>query len=232
MSLEIRRRRRALVQGIYPILSDPSLPIERFPEVAKELRPYVSILQLRFKKASGKAALESLRAVKRALLGWDGLLVVNDRLDLLMLTDTSDDGPHMALHLGQDDIPLLEARKLLPPTYLLGYSTHKEKQLFDAIQLPLDLGPDYLAYGPIYPTASKQDPDPIVGLSGLKAARQIMEKAKQEKPLVAIGGINLTRFRDTLVHADAVALIGALFSNEGADSKAYLHRIKAFTEQS
>src|SRR5262249_51808870 len=127
-------------------------------------------------------------------------LVVNDRADLAVLFGA-------ILHLGQDDLPPAAARRVTGPNVRIGFSTHNETQLRSADAEPVD----YLAIGPIFGTASKQNPDPVVGIRELARLRPLTAK-----PLVAIGGI--TRSNATAVidaGADSVAIIGDLFPEEG-----------------
>jgi thiamine-phosphate pyrophosphorylase len=110
------------------------------------------------------------------------------------------------VHLGQDDIPPDAARRLLGPTALIGYSTHSVEQVLRAIELPID----YLAIGPIFPTTSKANPDPVVGLEGLRRVRE----AIGQLPLVAIGGITRANTREVIgAGADSVAVIADLLAD-------------------
>lgn len=124
------------------------------------------------------------------------LLVINDRADIAMALRA--DG----LHIGQDDLPLSEVRRLIGESMLLGYSTHNSAQLsHEECQLA-----DYVAIGPVFATGSKANPDPVVGLDGVAEARRLIAK-----PLVAIGGITLGNAADVLASgADCVATISGL----------------------
>ncbi len=103
------------------------------------------------------------------------------------------------MHVGQDDLGVESARALVGQGKLIGYSTHNLEQVRDA-----DLSTaDYIAFGPIFPTASKENPDAVVGLQGLEEARKATRK-----PLVAIGGITLENARTVIeAGADSVAVI-------------------------
>ncbi len=128
------------------------------------------------------------------------LFVVNDRADLAALTGA-------ALHLGQDDLTPTAARKVVGAKTLIGFSTHNESQLRAAAAEPAD----YLALGPIFGTASKQNPDPVVGLDELRRLRPLTDR-----PLVAIGGITRANAQSVLAAgADSVAIIGDLFAEDG-----------------
>jgi thiamine-phosphate pyrophosphorylase len=126
-------------------------------------------------------------------------LIINDRVDIALAL--SADG----VHLGQDDLPPAAARELLGDEAILGFSTHSIEQAIAASRLPVD----YIAIGPIYPTASKENPDPVVGLDGLRRVRQVVGPI----PLVAIGGIRLENIEDVLeAGADSVAVISILLA--------------------
>ena len=126
-------------------------------------------------------------------------LIVNDRVDVAVAVGA--DG----VHLGQDDLPPDAARKLLGQTAIVGYSTHNIEQALEAVRLPID----YLAIGPIFPTNTKSDTAPVLGLDGLRAVR----RAIGDFPLVAIGGITHLNARVAVeAGADSVAVISALLS--------------------
>ena len=117
--------------------------------------------------------LDEARHLKNRL-GSSVRLIMNDRADLCLAADF--DG----VHVGQDDLSPESVRGLIGPDRWLGVSTHNPAQLREA-----DLtSADYLAIGPVFATSSKENPDPIVGLEGVRPAR-----ALTSKPLVAIGGI-------------------------------------------
>jgi thiamine-phosphate pyrophosphorylase len=121
---------------------------------------------------------------------------MNDRADLCLAADF--DG----LHVGQDDLSPNSARRIIGPTRLLGVSTHNPDQLAEADKTTAD----YLAIGPIFATASKANPDPTVGVEGLRQARKLTSK-----PLVAIGGITRANARSVIeAGADSVAVISDL----------------------
>jgi len=126
--------------------------------------------------------------------------MINDRVDVAIAVGAQ------GVHLGQDDLPPEAARKLLGETAIVGYSTHNVDQALEAVKLPID----YLAIGPIFPTTSKTDTFPVLGLEGLRAVRN----ATGDFPLVAIGGITHANARDAVeAGADSVAVISALLSD-------------------
>ena len=127
-------------------------------------------------------------------------MIINDRVDIALAVGAR------GVHLGQDDLPPEAARKLLGATAIVGYSTHNVDQALEALKLPIN----YLAIGPIFPTTSKIDTFPILGLEGLRAVR----RAIGDFPLVAIGGITHTNARDAIeAGADSVAVISALLAD-------------------
>ena len=126
-------------------------------------------------------------------------LIINDRVDIALALGAS------GVHLGQDDLPPEVARKLLGDDAIIGYSTHSVSQAIAAAVLPVD----YIAIGPIFPTGTKTNPDPVVGLEGLRAVRD----AIGDMALVAIGGITESNAAAVIESgANSVAVISALLS--------------------
>jgi thiamine-phosphate pyrophosphorylase len=124
------------------------------------------------------------------------LFVVNDRCDLALAVDA--DG----VHLGQSDLPLAYARKIMGPDTLIGLSTHNAEQVKEADGLK----PDYIGFGPIFKPASKRDHDPVVGTEGLRAVRPLTTL-----PIFAIGGITVDHVGDVLqAGANGVAVMSAI----------------------
>lgn len=186
----------------YPILDTETAVRRGFTPVdaaARILEGGAGILQFRHKGFWSREIFEQLQHIAELCQACGVPLVVNDRADLARLADAG-------LHLGQDDIPPAEARKILGDAPL-GFSTHNEAQLRAAAAEPAD----YLALGPIFGTASKANPDPTVGVEGLRALRPLTEK-----PLVAIGGITRQNARAVWeAGADSAAVIGDLFPENG-----------------
>lgn len=155
------------------------------------------ILQFRHKEFFSRMVLEDAERVARLCQQAGALFVVNDRADVAMLLEA-------ALHLGQDDLPPQEARRIMPRGRIIGFSTHNAEQLRAG-----DLEPvDYLAIGPIFATGSKRNPDPLVGVDQLRVLRPLAHK-----PLVAIGGITRETAPSVFqAGADSVAIIGDLYA--------------------
>jgi thiamine-phosphate pyrophosphorylase len=155
----------------------------------------VTLLQYRNKLGSGRQVLDDARELKRRLRT-PVRLIMNDRADLCLAAEF--DG----LHVGQNDLSPESARRVIGPELWLGVSTHNPEQLREADQTTAD----YLAIGPVFATSSKERPDPVVGLEGVRRARELTRK-----PLVAIGGITRANSRSVLeAGADAVAVISDL----------------------
>ena len=153
-------------------------------------------LQLRWKPAPPRDVLEAARAIRLLAHAAGALFLVNDRPDLAILAAA--DG----VHLGQDDLPLAAARRVLGPGRVVGLSTHDPDQARRAA----DAGADYVAVGPVYATTSKVNALTPRGPDLVRAARAVVPC-----PLVAIGGIDVTTAQDVIAAgADAVAMIGAL----------------------
>jgi thiamine-phosphate pyrophosphorylase len=128
------------------------------------------------------------------------LFVVNDRADIAAMVGAG-------VHLGQEDLTPADARKVMGKAALIGFSTHNEVQFRAALTEPAD----YVAFGPIFGTVSKANPDPVVGFDELRHLRPLTSL-----PLVAIGGITRTTARSVLdAGADSIAVIGDLFPDAG-----------------
>jgi thiamine-phosphate pyrophosphorylase len=175
----------------------PRLPSEIYGPL---FRAGVGVLQLRCKDAPAGYLL-ALLAELLAHRPPGTLLVVNDRLDVALA------GGADGVHLGQQDLPLRAARRVSPPGFLIGVSTHSAAQAAAAMHE----GADYVGFGPIFATASKRNPEPCVGLAELRAVC-----AGATIPVVAIGGITHERLPEVIAAgAHAVAIIAAV--NQAAD---------------
>jgi thiamine-phosphate pyrophosphorylase len=194
------------VRGLYPIVDVDSLrelgapppPVATVAAFARRVllaRP--ALLQLRAKHSGARDTLELLRALRPLCSEFGALLFANDRPDLAVLAGC--DG----VHIGQEDLPLPLVRRIAPGL-LVGVSTHSLEQLASA----LDDKPDYVAFGPVFATASKERPDASVGLGLLARAHSAAQRVGI--PLVAIGGINLERAPKVAEHAELAAVIAAL----------------------
>jgi thiamine-phosphate pyrophosphorylase len=187
---------------VYPILDTATLLARAIPPATAAeamLEGGARILQLRHKGHFTREMFETAKSISEQCRAADVPFVVNDRADIARLLNAG-------LHLGQDDIPPADARRIVGGSAMLGYSTHNEAQLRAAADEPAD----YLALGPIFATGSKENPDAVVGLENLSRWRPLTSK-----PLVAIGGITRENARQVLAAgADSLAIIGDLYPPE------------------
>jgi thiamine-phosphate pyrophosphorylase len=166
-----------------------------------------TLLQYRDKSGNARQMLDQAREL-RVRLGPSVKLIMNDRADLCLAA--AFDG----LHIGQDDLSPESARRIIGPDRRLGVSTHNPEQLAEADKTSAD----YLAIGPVFATASKANPDPVVGLEGLRRARELTCK-----PLVAIGGITRANARSVIdAGADSVAVISDLLRDPRKSAEEFL----------
>jgi len=194
------------MRGLYAIvdmdtLSARGLDPLAFARAVLHARP--AALQLRAKHAAPRETLDLLRELAPLCRAAGVPLVGNDWIDVALL------GGCDMVHVGQEDVSLSMARRIAPAIGV-GVSTHTPEQLSAA----LTEGPAYVAFGPVYRTHSKAQPDPEVGLSGLRQAARIVaifgREQRRSVPLVAIGGISLDRAEDVAEYADMIAVIGGL----------------------
>jgi thiamine-phosphate pyrophosphorylase len=200
---------------IYPITDTRLSGISHAEQVEKLIAGGANFIQLREKIALPDVFYaESQKALQIAR--YAGVkIIINDRVDIALALKA--DG----VHLGQDDLPPVEARKILGNKAIIGFSTHNTAQALAALKLPVD----YIAFGPVFFTSTKNNPDPVTGLEQLKKIRQIIV----DFPLVAIGGINRENYNDVLAAgADSVAMISALVSHP----ETIAERIKFFQRES
>jgi thiamine-phosphate pyrophosphorylase len=187
---------------IYPILDTGTIEARGFSlarAAAALLEGGAGILQLRHKQHWGRAVFDAAREIARMCREAGALFIVDDRADIAMLLDAG-------LHVGQDDLPPRDARRLLGSDAVIGFSSHNVQQVCAAGGEPVD----YLAFGPVFTTASKRNPDPVTGIEALKGCRALVEM-----PLVAIGGITRETAAAVLAAgADSVAVIGDLLPAE------------------
>ncbi len=182
---------------LYAILDTRLLEARDVRTVADQLlQTGVRFLQYRHKAPFTRRSWEDCCALAALASRYEARFLVNDRTDVALLCGAS------GVHLGQQDLPPELARRLLgsrrEPEPLIGFSTHSLEQAREGDRLPVN----YLAIGPVFPTRTKEQPDPVVGLEGVAAVR-----AAVTKPLVAIGGITLENARAVLqAGADAVAV--------------------------
>jgi thiamine-phosphate pyrophosphorylase len=183
---------------LYPILDTSALERRGLAMVdvaAAMLEGGARVLQIRHKGLWSGKVLEDAREVASLCQQAGAMLIVDDRADIAKLLGAG-------LHVGQDDLAPADARALLGDGAMIGFSSHDAAQLRGAAAEPVD----YVALGPIFSTASKQNPDPVVGVDELRRCHALVGK-----PLVAIGGITRENARAVFdAGADAVAVIADL----------------------
>jgi thiamine-phosphate pyrophosphorylase len=171
----------------------------------------VTLLQYRNKDGNGRQMLADARELKR-LLGGSVKLVMNDRADLCVAAGF--DG----VHVGQDDLSAEGARRVIGDRLWLGVSTHNPEQLAAAD----GTSANYLAIGPVFATSSKANPDPVIGVDGVRRARALTSKT-----LVAIGGITRGNCRSVIeAGADAVAVISDLVHEPRKSAEEFLRILR------
>lgn len=160
-----------------------------------------TVVQLRDKHGDTRTMVEEARAIRENLAPMRVPLLINDRVDVALAAGT--DG----VHLGQDDMAVADARRLLGPNAIIGLSI---KTVAQAETAPVDLL-DYAAIGGVYATASKDNPDPPIGASGLMRIVEVLRRRRPGLPVCAIAGIDAGNAAATIAAgADGVAVISAL----------------------
>jgi thiamine-phosphate pyrophosphorylase len=209
----MKASRSSVLSGLYIILDPSVCPPRPLIEVLKTAAEAGAVLfQYRNKTASMKDAYVEALALRQAAAKAGVLFIVNDRCDLALAIDA--DG----VHLGQGDLPLDLARKVMGSEKLIGISTHSPTQVRDAT-----VGkPDYLGFGPIFTPGSKQDHDPVVGLEGLRSIRSLTPL-----PVFAIGGIQIDQVGEVVrAGANGVAVISAILKAPDVS-----HAVRSFLAQ-
>ena len=195
----------------YPILDVGSArqrSLEISAVASQILEAGATILQFRCKEFFGRDIFAELERVADLCRQAGAILVVNDRADIARMLSSS--GLTVGVHLGQDDLAPSDARRVGGAAAIIGFSTHNERQLREAESSVESQPADYLALGPIFGTASKENPDPALGLDELRRLRPLTAR-----PLVAIGGITRSNVRSVIdAGADSVAVIGDLFPED------------------
>ncbi len=182
---------------VYPITDKALAAKPTHYAIVKELvRGGAVLVQIRDKETPVRELLPDLQRCVEFAQRHGVLLIINDRCDLALSCGAS------GVHLGQEDLHPGSARELLGRRSVIGYSTHSIKQLRQACSLPVD----YIGFGPVRTTTTKQDLSPVVGLEGLRLACR-----ESTKPVVAIGGIGMELIPAVLeAGAASAAVISAL----------------------
>ena len=203
LSRVLRQDKIKRLFGLYVVIDTPALRGRSHVEVAGQaIRGGAKVIQLRDKVHSKKELLTIAQELRNLCAEQDAFFIMNDCLDVALAVDA--DG----LHVGQDDLPVKVARRLLPIDRILGCSA----RIVDKAAIAQSEGADYIAVGAMYPTSSKETAE-VVGTERLKQIRQAVTL-----PLVAIGGINATNVSEVLTAgADSVAVINAVLGAEDVE---------------
>jgi thiamine-phosphate pyrophosphorylase len=195
---------------LYAII-DPTLVTTSELTLAEALAESgVQLIQYRNKNASSRHLFEISRRLSAGLAPHGVRFIVNDRPDVALLAGAG------GVHVGQEDLGVEQARAICGPPCWVGVSTHSLEQVAAADRTSAD----YIAFGPIFPTTTKQNPDTVVGTELLRRARQMTAK-----PLVAIGGITIERAAEVYAAgADSLAVVRDLIcaADPGARARQYL----------
>lgn len=190
---------RIQLPKIYPITDTRISSLTHTQQVKRLIDGGATFIQLRDKTSSARAFYTDALTAVRIARAAGAKVIINDRVDVALALEA--DG----VHLGQTDLPVSMARQLLGADAIIGYSTHN----LDQVRMALGLQIDYLAFGPIFPTRSKQNPDPIVGLENIDAVKSLAGST----PLVAIGGIDRSTASAVIAAgADSTAIISDILS--------------------
>lgn len=195
--------------GIYGILSEPHLGYERLAAVLIEKE--VQFIQLRMKRASTEELLRMAQTL-RALIPPSIYFIIDD--DVSITKAVGADG----VHLGQEDMSYAEARQILGPEAIIGLSTHNPEQTSRACAL----GPSYIGVGPVYPTPTKQNPDPVIGISGMQEMLSLATV-----PAVVLGGIDFSNVQEVL-RGGGRNIAPVRLINQSTDPGEVIDRLKDF----
>lgn len=189
--------------GLYLIITNPSLSYQEIARIA--VKQNIKYLQLREKQLSDREIIQVSKEIMKITKGSATKFIMNDRADLAKLANA--DG----LHLGQDDISLQDAQSIFGKDKIYGLSTHSFEQAKSAIQK----NPDYIGFGPIFPTPTKAKADPVVGLASIKDVVQL-----SEIPVVAIGGIDESNVEQVVyAGAENICLVRYLMKHHNLEER-------------
>ena len=206
---------RLVLPRLYVILDAAMLAEPAGITAQKLMDAGVKLLQYRAKNATARELWNESRTLADSARRSDCTFIVNDRPDVAYLAGAG------GVHVGQDDLDVEQARRVIGPDRWVGVSTHNLEQF----RIAAATSADYIAVGPIFRTSSKANPDPVVGTELLRCVR-----ALTEKPIVAIGGITLERAADVLAAgADSVAVISDILKakDPAATAREFILRLDA-----
>jgi len=187
---------------LYPITDRRLSGLSHAEQVSQLSQAGATLIQLREKSFSAREFYSEAEQALRVARTRGIKIIINDRVDIALALKA--DG----VHLGQDDVPPEAARRLLGSNAIIGFSTHNLEQARQAAKMPLD----YVALGPIFATATKENADSSIGIEGLQLARRAVGRL----PVVAIGGITFANSLDVLAAGShAVAVIADIWCPHG-----------------
>lgn len=172
--------------------------------IKKAVKGGVTVVQLREKKLSSRGFIEEALEVKRIINGVP--IIINDRIDIALAVEAN------GVHLGNDDMPVDIARRILGKDFIIGASAGSVEEAIEKEKM----GADYIAVSPVFSTPTKPDAGPPLGLEGIKEMKKFVKV-----PLIGIGGINKENVIDVMRSgADGVAVVSAIVSSEDPEKSA------------
>jgi len=188
--------KKTIRRGLYLILTDPPFGYQRMTEMA--VAEGIPLVQLRYTHPDVREFLKFAHIMRQITWKTNTKLIINDRLDIALMVHA--DG----VHLGQNDVPVKEARVVLGNNMIIGLSTHNLEQVKKAQSEPID----YIGFGPVYKPFQKNNHEPVTGIHALGEAVEA-----SRLPVVAIGGISRHRLDEIITFPiHNVACIGAIAS--------------------
>jgi thiamine-phosphate pyrophosphorylase len=199
LQLSLIRDRKFLQCSRLYVLADCALTLEEFVERCVALSGSgVDLIQVRDKGAEATRIVQYARSLRAAIDSTRTRVIVNDRIDIAAATAA------WGVHLGQEDMSVSEARRILDPRQIVGLSTHDLAQ----VERALAMNPDYLGCGPTFPSQTKSFSE-FAGLDFLRAVRQHLDKESSSIPAFAIGGIRLENLDEVLHTGFSRVAVGA-----------------------
>lgn len=199
---------KLILPKIYPITDRRLSGLSHAEQAARLIDGGARFIQIREKRSPSDEFFAAVVECVDVAEGTDTKIIVNDRVDIAMAARAH------GVHLGQTDLPPREARNLLGDDAIIGISTHDLEQVESGVAEPVD----YIAFGPVWPTRTKENPDPVVGLEMIREVKQLA----RDIPIVAIGGIKTSNVIETLrAGADSAAIISELYTGPASIEDRY-----------
>ena len=191
---------------IYPLTNTEISGLTHSEQCLRLIEGGAEFIQIREKNLASDEFYEAAKECVEIAKAANVRIIINDRVDISIAVEA--DG----VHLGQNDLPPFEARKLLGEKKIIGFSTHNREQVIEAMKMPVD----YIAIGPVFATSTKENPDEIVGIEGVLETREIIG----EIPLVAIGGISAGNLKEVFkAGADSAAMVSEILKTKDITSR-------------